>query len=98
MGLFQFKAMLEALLEAKVPKEAVSHEPILLHIDRSTISTRQQKRPWPSMRAQVRRGKWTARIKVNNRTEHLGYFDDEEAAARAYDARAWQLGRATHFA
>ena len=50
------------------------------------------------MRAQVRRGKWTARIKVNNRTEHLGYFDDEEAAARAYDARAWQLGRATHFA
>lgn len=31
---------------------------------------------------------WRARIKVDNRTEELGGFSDEEAAARAYDRRA----------
>lgn len=32
--------------------------------------------------------KWCARIKVNGRTLHLGYFTDELEAARTYDQRA----------
>lgn len=32
--------------------------------------------------------KWCAKIKANGRVEHLGYFDNEEEAAMAYDAAA----------
>lgn len=34
------------------------------------------------------RGKWSARIKVTNKTIYLGYFDTAEAAAIAYDRAA----------
>ena len=37
------------------------------------------------------RGKWMARIQVNGRTHHLGRYDLEEDAARAYDAAAREL-------
>lgn len=33
-------------------------------------------------------GQWRASLMVNKRRRHLGYFDDEAAAARAYDAAA----------
>lgn len=33
-------------------------------------------------------GKWHAQIKLNYRTLHVGYFDDEIEAARAYDNAA----------
>ncbi len=34
---------------------------------------------------------------VDNPMEHLGFFIDEEEAAWAFDARAWQLGRPPNF-
>jgi hypothetical protein len=36
-------------------------------------------------------GKWQARIVCKGRAIFIGYFDDEKAAARAYDARAAEL-------
>ncbi len=44
-----------------------------------------------------RAGKWRATIKVSGKTDHLGTFDDEEEAAKAFDERAWELGRPTNF-
>ncbi|MHC4259490.1 MAG: AP2 domain-containing protein [Planctomycetota bacterium] len=35
--------------------------------------------------------KWRARIKFDGRSIHIGRFDDEKAAARAYDAKAREL-------
>jgi len=37
--------------------------------------------------------KWQARIKKDGKPAHLGYFDDEEEAARKYDEAAATLGR-----
>ncbi len=36
-------------------------------------------------------GKWQVRIVCNGRKIFIGYFDDEKAAARAYDAKAKEL-------
>lgn len=38
-----------------------------------------------------KRRAWRARIEVQGKREHLGYFFSEERAARAYDARALEL-------
>jgi len=38
-----------------------------------------------------RRSKWQAQIKHNGKKIFIGYFDDEEVAARAYDAKAKEL-------
>ena len=35
--------------------------------------------------------KWRARITLAGRLHHLGYFTDEQEAARAYDAKAHEL-------
>jgi hypothetical protein len=37
--------------------------------------------------------KWRARLRVAGKMEHLGYFDDEEAAGLAVDARLRAVGR-----
>jgi hypothetical protein len=36
-------------------------------------------------------GKWCASTRENNKQIHLGYFADEEAAARAYDNKAKEI-------
>ena len=35
--------------------------------------------------------KWRVRIRLNNKTIHLGYFKDETEAAKAYDSKAKEL-------
>ena len=34
---------------------------------------------------------WQAQVQHQGKQKHLGYFDDEAAAARAYDAKAATL-------
>jgi len=41
--------------------------------------------------------KWEVKIKKNGKSISLGYFDDEEDAARCYDADAVSFGRALNF-
>lgn len=38
-----------------------------------------------------RRKKWLAQISYNNKPIHIGYFANEEDAARAYDKKALEL-------
>lgn len=35
--------------------------------------------------------RWTAQIRLNKKSIHIGYFSSEEAAARAYDKKAREL-------
>jgi len=41
--------------------------------------------------------RWDARIKHNGKRHNLGLFDEEEDAARAYDAKARELGLEEHW-
>jgi len=37
------------------------------------------------------RSKWIARVYEDGKTRHIGCYDDEELAARAYDAEVWRI-------
>lgn len=41
------------------------------------------------------KGRWRAALYHGGRTHFLGYFNDEEDAARAYDAKLVELGGGT---
>ncbi len=42
-------------------------------------------------------GRWSAQAWINGKNVYLGLFDDEEAAARAYDDKVRGLGRQLNF-
>jgi hypothetical protein len=44
-----------------------------------------------------RRKKWMAQIMINQKKLHLGYFESEDSAARAYDEEAASVGRKVNF-
>ena len=39
--------------------------------------------------------KWAVSISIDGRKKHIGHFDSEEEAAKAFDAEAKRLGRPT---
>ena len=41
--------------------------------------------------------KWQAKITMDGILTHLGYFDDDETAARKYDEHAARIGRPINF-
>ena len=58
-----------------------------LNRKKSSGKTSKYKGVWFNKRTE----KWVAGIKYNKKPIHLGYFTDEEEAARAYDAKALEL-------
>lgn len=70
----------------------------------TTVSQNAQNRPVRTKRGTYRgvtwkpdqgpHGRWCARATINYKTHHIGYFDDEEEAARA--VIAWRAEHMTH--
>lgn len=67
----------------------------------TTVSQNAQNRPVRTKRGTYRgvtwkaeKGKWCARAMISYKTHHIGYFDDEEEAARA--VIAWRAEHMTH--
>lgn len=52
--------------------------------------------PFKGVQLDPRRGKWRARIKLNGREKHLGYFDTAEEAAETFRKAAQEHWGAFH--
>ena len=66
----------------------------LLPLSRCGVHTMERRR---SHTWKVGAGLWRANIRIDNHGENLGNFAAEEDAARAFDRRARQVGRASNF-
>jgi len=56
-----------------------------------------QSSPFVGVSWDKRRKKWLAQIKIDHKKMHLGYFECDVSAARAYDEKAASVGRKANF-
>lgn len=56
-----------------------------------------QSSPFVGVSWDKRRKKWVAQIKIGQKKLHLGYFESDVSAARAYDKKAAPVGRKANF-
>ncbi len=61
------------------------------HAQRRTRKRKCTSSKYKGVHRYVRTGMWQAKIKVDGRCHHLGYFRDETEAAHAYDRAAYAV-------
>lgn len=99
---FWLHRLILGVTDAKVQVDHVRHDGLDCRRSNLRVATNQQnqfnQRPVKGSTSRFRgvswttaRGKWHAQIRHNNQLHHLGHFEDETDAARAYDEAALRL-------
>ena len=88
-----------ALLHCRRPLFAIlRHPPISSLVTTPVASTApNNKSKFTGVSWKCATKKWSAQISIDGKVQHLGYFNNEDDAARAFDERAAPLGRRVNF-